>query len=84
MRFGATLLAALLCCTAGCRPKQRTICLGGPHCPEADIQPIDDDAGTPVVGRGQACAMQSVRAQRGPGKTVDVIFVVDNSSSMKD
>src|SRR6185369_8729595 len=58
--------------------------LGGPRCPQADLQPIDDDAGAPVVGRGQACAMQSVRAQRGPGKTVDVIFIVDNSSSMED
>ena len=28
--------------------------------------------------------MQSVRAMRGPGKSVDVIFVVDNSASMED
>src|SRR3954465_3995807 len=76
------VLLSCLVCAASCRPKQRTICLGGPRCPDAGIEPLDDDASAPVVGRGQACATQSVRAMRGPGKSVDVIFVVDNSSSM--
>src|SRR4051794_37810682 len=81
--LGCSLLSCLLCASS-CRPERRTICLDGPRCPDAGVEPLDDDASARVVSRGQACAMQSVRAMRGPGKTVDVVFVVDNSSSMEE
>jgi hypothetical protein len=42
------------------------------------------DASLRAVQPDAACAMQSVRATRGPAKQVDVIFVVDNSGSMTD
>jgi hypothetical protein len=37
-----------------------------------------------VVDVDAACAVQSVEAQRGPRRPVDVIFVIDNSGSMSD
>jgi hypothetical protein len=78
-RFGALLVGVL-----GCRTTHETICIGGPKCPDAGIAPLDEDASAHVAAKGHACAMQSVSAKRGPGKSVDVIFIIDNSGSMQD
>src|SRR3954464_8230980 len=84
-RIGGWLSCLLGCCLLGCAEKPETICLGGPRCPDAGLAPLTPDASSPYVVRpGEACAMQSVRAMRGPGRTVDVIFVIDNSASMVD
>jgi len=42
------------------------------------------DAQVRAVEAEEACAMQSTRAERGIDKQVDIIFVIDNSSSMSD
>jgi hypothetical protein len=58
----------------------------GQNCGDGDDGPDADktDAGITVVDPKSACAMQSVHAMHGPAKTVDVIFVIDNSSSMNE
>jgi hypothetical protein len=42
------------------------------------------DGGVTVVDEKSACAAQSVHAVHGPPKPVDVVFVIDNSSSMNE
>jgi hypothetical protein len=59
----------------------------GAGCPNSAIQPQAAPsmmAERPIVDPGAACALQSARAQRGPAKQVDIIFVVDNSGSMSE
>jgi hypothetical protein len=49
---------------------------------DAAVAPIDPTVRK--VEAGEACAMQSARAERGVDKQVDVIVIVDNSGSMTD
>ncbi|MET0390508.1 MAG: vWA domain-containing protein [Polyangiales bacterium] len=53
--------------------------------PDAAVPLISSDAGTPrIVEADAACAMQTIRAEKGTRRPVDIIFVIDNSGSMTE
>jgi hypothetical protein len=57
----------------------------GPGCAQKAAAPVSSpDVGPSLVDPEAVCATQSARAERGPSKQVDIIFVVDNSGSMSD
>jgi hypothetical protein len=75
-----SVAGALAACTSD-RP------CSGPGCAQkaAAAAPASaSDVQRPLVDPEAACAMQSARAERGPAKQVDIVFVVDNSGSMSE
>jgi len=52
---------------------------------DAFLPLVSSEAGTPQLAEADAaCASQSVRAEHGGRRPVDIIFVIDNSGSMSD
>jgi hypothetical protein len=85
-RVRALSLGFLLLGGAGCSASDH--CVSGARCGDAGslvgASPLGDASAAQVVQVDAACAMQSIRAQRGAPKPVDVVFVIDNSGSMSD
>lgn len=72
---------AALC--ASCTPEPSCADAGGCSDAGPPALPIPAPSRAPVEADA-ACAMQSARAERGPAKQVDIVFVIDNSSSMSE
>jgi hypothetical protein len=87
--FSALAAVAAGGCSNTARP-----CVGA-HCathaetsepvPDAAVKLLSSDAGAAIiVDSDAACAMQSIRAEPGTRRPVDIIFVIDNSGSMSE
>lgn len=83
--IGCALFAALGCSGSGPKCKgdacQRYIPVPDAGMPLVTVS----DAGTPrLTEAAAACAMQSIEAEPGDRRPVDIIFVIDNSGSMSE
>ena len=85
MARAAALPSLFVLCVAlsssACGAEEETPACEGAACTDAMVPPTGDSGG---LTEDDACAMQVARARRGPSKPLDVIFVIDNSSSMAD
>jgi hypothetical protein len=85
-RVRALSLSLSLLCSPACGASGD--CASGAQCSDAGLHAgasaLVDASAAPVVQADAACAMQSIRAQRGAPKPVDIVFVIDNSGSMSD
>lgn len=77
-----TLIAALGCGDSACEGKQ---CERFIPVPDSAVPLLSADAGPPrLTEAASACAMQSIQAEPGTQRPVDIIFVIDNSGSMTE
>lgn len=84
-------IAWAICCTLVALGCDETVC-EGEKCARFTPMPdasaplvVRSDAGAPQLTQADAaCAMQSIQAEPGKERPVDIIFVIDNSGSMTE